>query len=63
MYADFAGYLELGTLDYTLEIRDETGEATVAAYEAPLARFLHCPGIYARVKERSQKVGFSPKNQ
>jgi hypothetical protein len=37
MYADFAGYLELGTLDYTLEIRDETGENTVAAYDAPLA--------------------------
>jgi hypothetical protein len=37
MYADFAGYLELETLDYVLEIRDETGEVTVAAYEAPLA--------------------------
>ncbi len=37
MYADFAGYLELGTLDYVLEIRDETGMNTVAAYSAPLA--------------------------
>ena len=37
MYADFAGYLELGTLDYVLEIRDETGESAVASYEAPLA--------------------------
>ncbi|MBN2174954.1 MAG: DUF4397 domain-containing protein [Bacteroidales bacterium] len=37
MYADFAGYLELGTLDYILEIRDETGMNTVAAYQAPLA--------------------------
>ncbi len=37
MYTDFAGYLELGTLDYVLEIRDETGVNTVAAYQAPLA--------------------------
>ena len=37
MYTDFAGYLELGTLDYVLEIRDETGTTTVAAYQAPLA--------------------------
>ena len=37
MYGDFAGYLELGTMDYILEIRDETGESTVAAYQAPLA--------------------------
>jgi hypothetical protein len=37
MYADFAGYLELGTLDYILEVRDETGTVTVASYQAPLA--------------------------
>jgi hypothetical protein len=37
MYAGFAGYLELGTMDYVLEIRDETGESAVAAYQAPLA--------------------------
>lgn len=37
MYAGFAGYLELGTLNYVLEIRDEAGQNTVAAYEAPLA--------------------------
>ncbi|MEZ5198604.1 MAG: DUF4397 domain-containing protein [Bacteroidales bacterium] len=37
MYSDFAGYLELGTMDYVLEIRDETGENAVAAYQAPLA--------------------------
>ncbi len=37
MYGDFAGYLELGTMDYILEVRDETGENTVAAYQAPLA--------------------------
>ncbi len=37
MYKDFAGYLQLGTLDYVLEIRDETGTVTVAAYQAPLA--------------------------
>jgi len=36
-YADFAGYLELQSLDYRLEVRDETGAVTVASYEAPLA--------------------------
>ncbi len=36
-YTDFQGYLELPTNDYTLEIRDETGTVTVAAYDAPLA--------------------------
>ncbi|MDZ7775061.1 MAG: hypothetical protein U5L09_05325 [Bacteroidales bacterium] len=39
MYGDFAGYLELETMDYVLEIRDETGMNTVAAYDAPLATF------------------------
>ncbi len=37
MYGDYAGYLELQTADYILEVRDETGTQTVAAYEAPLA--------------------------
>jgi len=37
MYANFAGYLELGTLDYVLQVRDETGTNTVASYQAPLA--------------------------
>lgn len=36
-YGDFQGYLELGTLDYTLQIRNENNSAIVAAYEAPLA--------------------------
>ncbi|MBX2826582.1 MAG: DUF4397 domain-containing protein [Flavobacteriaceae bacterium] len=36
-YSDFAGYLELPTDNYALEVRDETGTVTVAAYEAPLA--------------------------
>jgi hypothetical protein len=36
-YGDFAGYLELATADYTLEIRDESGQTTVASYEAPLS--------------------------
>ena len=36
-YGDFAGYLELPTADYTLEIRDESGQTTVASYEAPLS--------------------------
>jgi len=37
VYGDFAGYLGLGTADYVLEVRDETGMTTVAAYSAPLA--------------------------
>lgn len=36
-YPDFAGYLELPTADYTIEVRDETGTTTVASYDAPLA--------------------------
>ena len=36
-YGEFAGYLELPTLDFVLEVRDETGTTTVAAYDAPLA--------------------------
>ncbi len=36
-YGEFAGYLELPTLDFVLEVRDETGTATVASYQAPLA--------------------------
>ncbi len=36
-YGDFAGYLELGTADYVLDIADETGETTVARFSAPLA--------------------------
>lgn len=36
-YTEFQGYLELPTADYALEVRDETGSVTVAAYEAPLA--------------------------
>lgn len=38
-YADFAGYLELPTNDYTLDIRDQSGMVTVATYSAPLAFF------------------------
>ncbi len=36
-YTDFQGYLELPTADYILEVRDQTGMVTVAAYQAPLA--------------------------
>ena len=36
-YTDFAGYLELPTADYTLDIRDASGTVTVATYAAPLA--------------------------
>jgi len=36
MYGDFAGYLELNTMDYMLEIRDQTSASIVAAFDAPL---------------------------
>ncbi len=36
-YGDFAGYLELPTADYTLNITDASGATTVASYQAPLA--------------------------
>jgi hypothetical protein len=36
-YGEFAGYSELPTLDFMLEVRDKTGTATVASYQAPLA--------------------------
>jgi hypothetical protein len=36
-YGAFAGYLELATDDYVLEVRNSTGTVTVASYDAPLA--------------------------
>jgi len=36
-YGEFDGYFELATDDYALQVQDETGAVTVAAYEAPLA--------------------------
>ncbi|MDZ7597792.1 MAG: hypothetical protein U5J82_05775, partial [Desulfobacterales bacterium] len=36
-YSQFAGYLELPTVDYALQIRDITGTTTVAEFAAPLA--------------------------
>jgi hypothetical protein len=36
-YSQFAGYLELPTADYSLQVRDETGTVVVATYAAPLA--------------------------
>ena len=36
-YSDFAGYLELGTADYLLDVQDMTGMTTVASYQAPLS--------------------------
>ncbi len=36
-YGDFAGYLELATNDYYLEVKDETGANTLFQYVAPLA--------------------------
>ena len=35
-FPDFDGYLELPNLDFTLDVRDETGTVTVASYQAPL---------------------------
>ncbi|NCA87273.1 MAG: T9SS type A sorting domain-containing protein, partial [Clostridia bacterium] len=37
MYTDFAGYLELPTANYSLQIRDESGEIAVATFAAQLA--------------------------
>ena len=36
-YGDFAGYLELPTADYVLEVRTADGETIVVAYSAPLS--------------------------
>jgi hypothetical protein len=36
-YSEFAGYLELATADYTLNINDETGSTTLFSYSAPLS--------------------------
>jgi len=36
-YGQFAGYLELPTADYVLQVRDETGTVVVATYPAPLS--------------------------
>ena len=37
LYGAFAGYLEFGTADYTLQVRDQYNSTIVAAYSAPLA--------------------------
>jgi hypothetical protein len=36
-YGEFQGYLGLATADYTLEVRNQTNSAIVAAYQAPLS--------------------------
>ena len=36
-YGNFAGYLELPTADYYLQVREETGTTSVAGFDAPLA--------------------------
>ncbi|MDQ3191738.1 MAG: T9SS type A sorting domain-containing protein [Bacteroidota bacterium] len=36
-YSNFAGYLELPTNNYVLEVKDETGATTLASFDAPLA--------------------------
>ena len=36
-YGDFAGYLELPTANYQLQVKDETGTTVVASYDAPLS--------------------------
>ena len=35
-YKDFTNYLELTTSNYTLDIKDESGQVLVASYQAPL---------------------------
>ncbi|UPQ79142.1 DUF4397 domain-containing protein [Flavobacterium azooxidireducens] len=35
-FPNFAGYLELPNLDFTLDVRDATGTVTVVSYQAPL---------------------------
>ena len=35
-YGQFAGYLELATNDYILDVKDQTGTTTVASFQAPL---------------------------
>ncbi len=39
-YGDFAGYLELPTADYSIQIRNEAGTDVVAQYAAPLATLM-----------------------
>jgi hypothetical protein len=36
VYAEFSGYLELPTLNYIFEVRDETGVTLLGTYRAPL---------------------------
>jgi hypothetical protein len=36
-YTEFSGYLELPTIDYIFDVRDETGTTTFATYRAPFA--------------------------
>ena len=36
-YGDFAGYLELATNDYTLQVKDDAGTSNLFQYSAPLA--------------------------
>jgi hypothetical protein len=43
-YAEFAGYLELPTADYSLQIRDASGTVIVAQFDAPLASL----GLYGQ---------------
>jgi hypothetical protein len=35
-YTDFAGYLQLATADYDLQVRDNSGSTILKAYDAPL---------------------------
>jgi hypothetical protein len=48
-YGDFDGYLELPTADYSLQIRNQAGNITVAQFGAPLATLCpSCPPDWAR---------------
>ena len=39
-YGDYKGYLELPTSDYTLQVKDDAGAATLFQYSAPLAALM-----------------------
>jgi hypothetical protein len=43
MYSDFQGYVELPASTYVLDIRDETGENSIVAYQVP-SEFLELEG-------------------
>ncbi|MEJ2593903.1 MAG: DUF4397 domain-containing protein [bacterium] len=57
-YGEYAGYLELPTADYVLDIRDETGQNSVVAYDAPLATL----GLYGEALVTVASGFLAPEN-